>query len=213
MGRSRLKDFVTQVESAIQKVPAQPVVTGIAPNIYHKARAIRTSFIRATIYALGLIVVLVLLDLRDIAQTLLAISVLGLGLPVLVGLMGSLGLDWNFANFFGLPILIGAGHEWRLHDPPLSRATARPAPRLENMGRSRPRHPAMRYVTCSSFAFFGAVGHHRGLRSLGIVMAIGTACIYLSSIMVLHPLLKWILERAPARLGTGWLNPTQINLR
>ena len=51
------------------------------------------------------------------------------------------------------------------------------------------------YVTCSSFAFFWALGHHRGLMSLGLVMAMGTACIYLSTIMVLRPLLKWLLEK------------------
>ena len=37
---------------------------------------------------------------------------LALGLPMLVALMGLLDVDWNFANFFGLPILIGAGHEY-----------------------------------------------------------------------------------------------------
>ena len=51
------------------------------------------------------------------------------------------------------------------------------------------------YVTCSSFGFFWAMGHHRGLKSLGLIMALGTACIYLATIMVLRPLLLWRLAR------------------
>jgi hypothetical protein len=39
------------------------------------------------------------------------------------------------------------------------------------------------------------MGHHLGLRSLGLVMALGTACIYLSALVVVRPLLKWQLER------------------
>ena len=39
-------------------------------------------------------------------------AVLAFGLPMLVALMGLFSVPWNFANFFGLPILIGAGHEY-----------------------------------------------------------------------------------------------------
>ena len=53
-----------------------------------------------------------LIDLKNLRQTLLAISVLVMGLPMLIALMGLFHVDWNFANFFGLPILIGAGHEY-----------------------------------------------------------------------------------------------------
>ena len=52
------------------------------------------------------------------------------------------------------------------------------------------------FVTSSSFGFFWALGHHEGLRSLGLVMAIGTACIYLAAVCVLEPLLKWRISRA-----------------
>ena len=61
---------------------------------------------------MAIILLLVLIDLRRLDQTLLAVSVLALGLPMLVGLMGYFHVPWNFANFFGLPILIGAGHEY-----------------------------------------------------------------------------------------------------
>src|SRR5439155_6018466 len=103
-----LREFVTDVEQRVAHVQGNLTLTGIAMNIYHSTASIERSFHRATIYALSLIFILVLLDLRKIGQTLLAISVLAFGLPMLTALMGMFGVDWNFANFFGLPILIGA---------------------------------------------------------------------------------------------------------
>jgi uncharacterized protein len=204
--RDNLRQFVLDIEGAVkEKVPNPPIVTGIAPNIYHTTSAIRSSFYRATIYALTLIFVLVLIDLRDLAQTLLAVSVLALGLPMLVGLMGLLGVDWNFANFFGLPILIGAGHEYGVFMIHRYREALQDPRRVWRRWDVADRALLLcAYVTCSSFAFFWALGHHRGLMSLGLVMAMGTACIYLSTIMVLRPLLKWLLEKRLALPSGGF---------
>ena len=81
----------------------------------------------------------------------MAISVLGFGLPMLLGLMVLLDraaargwlqwldleeMSWNFANFFALPILIGAGHEYGVFMVHRYReAAARPPPRLARLGR------------------------------------------------------------------------------
>jgi len=207
--RARLKAFVSQIEGAVARVPGDLVVTGIASDIYHTTGSIRTAFIHATVYALALIVILVLIDLRDVRQMLFAVSVLALGLPMLVGVMGLIGLDWNFANFFGLPILIGAGHEYGvfmihryrevLHDPRRVWRSWDVADRALLL---------CAYVTCSSFAFFWALGHHRGLKSLGLVMAVGTGCIYLSTVLVLRPILKWRLERKRRQLERREANPS-----
>ncbi len=110
--QSALADFVHEVEHAMTSIAPAPPVTGIAINVYHSTSSIEKSFYHATGYALALIFVLVLIDLKNIPQTLLAISVLAMGLPMLVALMGFFDITWNFANFFGLPILIGAGHEY-----------------------------------------------------------------------------------------------------
>src|SRR5205814_1686274 len=97
-----LGPFVRDVEARQRSVPSAPDATGIAVNIYHSTGAIQKAFYKAAGYALGLIFVLVLIDLRDLGQTLLAISVLALGLPMLVALMGLLNVSWNLANFFAL---------------------------------------------------------------------------------------------------------------
>jgi predicted RND superfamily exporter protein len=49
-------------------------------------------------------------------------------------------------------------------------------------------------VTSSSFGFFWWTSEHEGLRSLGFVMSLGSACIYLASVMVVRPLLILRLE-------------------
>jgi predicted RND superfamily exporter protein len=195
--QSNLADFVNEIEAAGATVPGAPPMTGIAVNVYHSTSSIEGSFYHSAGYALGLIFFLVLIDLRNIPQTLLAISVLAMGLPMLVALMGLFGIDWNFANFFGLPILIGAGHEYgvfMVHR--YNEARVDPHRRWRAWDVSDKALLLCGYVTSVSFGFFWLLGHHEGLKSLGLVMALGTACIYLATLCVLRPLLLW-------KLGTG----------
>jgi predicted RND superfamily exporter protein len=192
-----LRDFVLQVEQAVKNsMPDAPPVTGIAVNVYHSTSDIEKSFYQATGYALGLIFLLVLIDLRHLFQTLLAISVLAMGLPMLVALMGLFQIDWNFANFFGLPILIGAGHEYgvfMVHR--YNEAASNPHRRWRAWDVSDKALLLCAYVTSVSFGFFYLLGHHEGLKSLGLVMALGTMSIYLATLCVLRPLLLWKLSR------------------
>ena len=195
-----LRDFVTEVEQRVKTVPDAPPVTGIAINVYHSTSDIEKSFYQAAGYALGLIFLLVLIDLRNITQTLLAISVLAMGLPMLVALMGLFHIDWNFANFFGLPILIGAGHEYgvfMVHR--YNEARSDPHRRWRAWDVSDKALLLCGYVTSVSFGFFWLLGHHEGLKSLGLVMALGATCIYLATLCVLRPMLLWSLSRRVPR--------------
>jgi uncharacterized protein len=195
--RQPLENFVIDVEGRMEAIPGHPPLTGIAPEIYHSTRSIELAFYKATAYALALVLILVFLDLKSIPQTLVTVSVLGLGLPMLVGLMGLLRINWNFANFFGLPILIGAGHEYGVFMMHRYREAMHDPRRVWRSWDVSDRALLLcAFVTTSSFAFFWWLGHHEGLKSLGLVMAMGTACIYLSAVLVVRPLLKWRIERA-----------------
>jgi hypothetical protein len=188
--------FESMVEKAVKTVPNAPPVTGIAADVYHTTEATHDAFYHATIYALALIFVLVLIDLRKLGPTLAAVSVLGLGLPMLLVLMGYFNITWNFANFFGLPILIGAGHEYgvfMVHR--YLEAKQYPRRVWTRWDVSDRALMLCAYITSSSFGFFWLLAEHQGLKSLGLVMALGTACIYLSTIMVLRPILRWRLSR------------------
>jgi predicted RND superfamily exporter protein len=194
--QAQLAQFMTQVESRVATVPAKPMVTGIASDIYHSTASIEHSFYSATAYALAIIVVLVLFDLGRLDQTLLAVSVLALGLPMLVGLMGLFKVPWNFANFFGLPILIGAGHEYGVFMVHRYREACHDPRRAWRWWDSSDRALFLcAYVTSSSFGFFWLFAHHLGLRSLGWVMAVGTLCIYLAAVTVVRPILRWRLDK------------------
>lgn len=213
----KLEQFVAEVEA---RTPSQDVVlTGIAPQLYHSVQEIHKAFRTATFAALLLIFILVLLDLRKIGQTLLAVSVLALGLPMLLlcmwlwrylhepfGIPGS----WNFANFFGLPILIGAGHEYGVFMVHRYRETLHDPRRIWKTWDVSDRALLLcAIVTSFSFGFL-ILAKHRGLASLGWVMSVGTACIYLATLLVLRPILQWRLKRkgvyrtdAPGPLSTA----------
>ncbi len=194
--RNNLETFVNDVQASVARVPASPPVTGIAPNIFYSTAGVERAFYLATLYAISLISALVFIDLRRLGQTLGAISVLALGLPMLVAIMGLLGISWNFANFFGLPILIGAAHEYGVFMIHRYREALYDRRRVWQFWDASDRALLLcAFVTSSSFAFFWAIGHHQGLRSLGLVMAVGSACIYLATIMVLRPLLIRRLEK------------------
>jgi predicted RND superfamily exporter protein len=140
---------------------------------------------------------LVFLDFRRLGPTLLAISVLAMGLPMLVALMGFFNTSWNFANFFGLPILIGAGHEYGVFMVHRYLEAAK-YPRRTWRGWDVSDRALLlcAFITSSSFGFFWLLAQHRGLKSLGLVMGLGAACIYLATTAVLRPILKWRLASA-----------------
>jgi predicted RND superfamily exporter protein len=199
--------FVKEVEQRVPGTDPAVVVTGIAVQLFHSTEEIRHAFLMSTVYALVLIVLLVFLDLRSVKETVLAVSVLAFGLPMLLLMMWvwrALGEpfgipgSWNFANFFGLPILIGAGHEYgvfmvhrykeAVHDP------------RRVWGRWDVSDRALllcAIVTSFSFGFLMRA-EHRGLASLGWVMGVGSGCVYLATVLVLRPILQFLLERKNA---------------
>jgi len=194
---TNLNEFEGSVESMVAAAVPGLHVTGIASNVYWTTRATHTAFFHTTIYALTLIFILVLLDFRKLGPTFAAIGVLAMGLPMLVALMGFFGASWNFANFFGLPILIGAGHEYgvfMVHRYLEAKKYPRRVWRTWDV--SDRALLLCGYITSISFGFFWLLAQHLGLKSLGLVMALGTACIYFATIMVLRPLLKWRLQKS-----------------
>ncbi|HEY1921833.1 MAG TPA: MMPL family transporter [Tepidisphaeraceae bacterium] len=198
---ANLDAFESSVEAAVAKV-SNLHVTGIASNVYHTTGAIHDAFFHSTIYALALIFVLVYLDFRRLGPTLMAISVLAMGLPMLVALMGLFHTSWNFANFFGLPILIGAGHEYGVFMVHRYLEAAKYPRRTWRRWDVSDRALLLcGFITSSSFGFFWLLAQHRGLKSLGLVMGLGAACIYLATVAVLRPLLKWRLNSIPRSIN------------
>jgi hypothetical protein len=156
---------------------------------------------RTFLQAAALTVVLVCLILwaysRSVRYVVLAILPLGISMLWLLELMGWLGLDFNLANFFAIPILIAIGVDggvhflarWREIEPLLA-----DRPVQSGVGglfyTGTPTAVALSFTT-TMIGFGGLLfAHHRGMASLGAIMVLGSLMGMLACLFVLPPILK-----------------------
>ncbi len=170
-----MRDFI----NATRDVDAD--VTGTPIQIYESVMIMKHGFLHAAGYAVGIVFVFVLIDLRSLRETLLILVPLSAGLFWLIEIMPWLGLEFNMANFFALPILIGCGVDGGVHMMHRFRETRDPNDVIKTTGSA----------VCLSFlttmAGFGslATARHDGVASLGCVMAVGMCCILISTLILL----------------------------
>jgi uncharacterized protein len=175
-----MEDYV----AAMRRVDSE--VTGVPITHHESIRDMRSGFLRAALFALLAVVLVVFLDFRRLLPTLLALLPVGVGGLWLAGAMGLLGLNFNLANFFSVPILIGIGVDNGIHLVHRWRETG-----TAELGDTK-RGVFLTSMTtaigfgCLSFA------SHRGLQSLGQVMALGSLAILVASLLVLPSLLRWL---------------------
>ena len=175
-----MEEFVT----AMREV--DPRVTGAPIQVYESSWRMHKGFLLATIYAFCVTLVLLLVDLRSLRHALLAMVPLVVGLFWLLEVLPVLGLTFNLANFFALPILIGCGIDGGVH--------------ILHRFRESGSVKEVLQTTCSAVTLsflttmvgFGAmsVAAHRGIRSLGLMMVAGLGCVLLASVVVLPALLR-----------------------
>ena len=75
----------------------------------------KSSYEEAALYALLVISVVLIFDLRSVRDTLLAVLPLGLGILQTFGLMGLLDIPLNPANMIALPLMLGIGIDYGVH--------------------------------------------------------------------------------------------------
>jgi len=159
---------------------------------------------RTFLLAAGVTIILVSLLLwfywRSLPAVFLSMLPLGVSMLWLLEIMGSLGIDFNLANFFAIPILIGIGVDGGIH------LLARWG-EIQYQAKDQPKKPDGLFHTSTptavalSFATtiigFGGLlfAHHCGLASLGWVMVIGSLMGMLASLLVLPPALKLMRRR------------------
>jgi hypothetical protein len=187
LGRSildpdRLGAFVASLRTVAADVHGPPV------QIYESSLLIQREYIRAAVYAIAAILVLLLIDFRSLADSLCALLPVTIGFGGVFGLMGLTGVPLNFANIIVLPLIFGIGvdvgvhavHRWR-SDP-----FGRPAGLSGGTGRG------ITVTTLTTLFGFGAmfVAEHRGIRSLGFVMVAGLTVTLLACYLVLPAVLR-----------------------
>ncbi|MCP4795871.1 MAG: MMPL family transporter, partial [Phycisphaeraceae bacterium] len=168
--------------------------TGVPITQYESLRDMRRSFILMGTLALGLVTLVVFLDFRTVRDTMLVMTSLLVGLLWTIGIASLLGVSLNVANFFAIPILIGIGVDSAIHmlhrarecgDGPLDFKSTRNAVIL---------------TACTTGIGFGSLllARHRGLQSLGAIMAIGSLACMMASVVLLPGLLAMRRTRGHA---------------
>ncbi len=196
---AEMERFVAEIRSV------DGAVTGVPITVHDSVLDMRGAFHRAALYALVANILFTVATFRSVRLGLLTLLPLVLGFVWMLGLMGILGLHWNLANFFAVPIVIGLGIDNGVHIVERIR---------EERGSLESGLTTVSGVVFSSLnnaVGFGSLllAAHRGLRSLGGVMALGALTCLLAAVIVL-PALCAVLRRLrsfAAEIGAGGTLP------
>jgi predicted RND superfamily exporter protein len=172
-----------------------PEVTGVPIQVFESARLMKTGFLKAALYALIIVLVCIAFHFRDLRSLCLSFVPLLVGLIWTLELMWLLGLSFNLANFFCLPILVGygvTGGVQVLHRFREFRST-------KDVGGTVSSAVSLSFLT--TIVGFGAMisASHRGIMSLGLVTSIGCGAILVASLVLLPSILTFFSkhERNP----------------
>ena len=183
--RDHQRDFVAEMRSV------DPNVTGTPVQLYEYTTLLKTSYQQAALWALLAIAILVWLHFRSVACVLLSLLPVSIGALWMVGVMGIFEVPFNPANIMTLPLIIGIGVTNGIHILNRFAEEARPSLLARSTGK------AVLISGLTTIAGFGSLmfAQHRGISSLGFVMAIGTATCMFAGVTVLPAILNLLSER------------------
>ena len=180
------RDFLRELEKA---VPPDKV-TGTPSQLYQYTTLLKNSYERAAVYALIAITVAVFLRFRSLVAVALALLPVAIGATWLLGLMGLAGIPFNPANIMTLPLVIGIGVTNGIQILNRFAEEQEPAILAKSTGK------AVLVSGLTAIAGFGSLmlASHQGIRSLGVVMALGIAACMAAALMVLPALLRLFMH-------------------
>lgn len=185
--RANQEQFVRDLRSIDRHVTGTPV------QLLEYTTLLKNSYVQAAWYALAAIVILVFIHFRKISCVVLALLPVAIGAIWMVGVMGVLNIPFNPANIMTLPLIIGIGVTNGIH------ILNRFAEELHPSILARSTGKAVLISGLTTIAGFGSLilAQHRGIRSLGLIMAVGvTTCMVVG--LTFLPALLTLLMRA------GW---------
>jgi hopanoid biosynthesis associated RND transporter like protein HpnN len=163
-------------------------VTGPPLQTYNLATVMRHGYQRAALFALVAVFIFVFADFRNLRDTLLATVPLIFGGAWLLEAMPLLGWEFNLANLFAVPIIIGMGvdngvnmlYRWREERDKSSLILTKA------VGKS------VTICSLTTIAAFAALipANHRGISSLGWVLSVGVTLILVATLIVLPALFE-----------------------
>ena len=188
--RKNQEQFLAELRSV------SPSVTGTPVQLFEYTTQLKQSYQQAAYYAAAAIALLVFIHFRSLSCVFLALTPVGLGMIWMAGWMGWSGLPFNPANIMTLPLVIGVGVTNGIHI--LHRCTEECNPGV--LARSTGK--AVLVSALTTILGFGSlmIARHRGIASLGELMAVGTATCMIAGLTLLPALLTWLQRR-------GWYLP------
>ncbi len=191
-GRARVQVFPVEdlndgeaLEGFVEAVRVlAPDVTGDAVYMLESGRTITRALRQAFAGATAMIALLLLLLWRSPRDMALVLAPIGLAALVLTGISVLLDVPLNFANVIVLPLLLGIGVDSGIHMVHRFRSGE-----ADLLGSSTPR--AVWWAALTTIASFGslAFASHRGMASLGQLLALGVALTVVANLVVLPALL------------------------
>ena len=184
-----LKRFVKAVGSVTPDATDSPI------TIYESGRAVITSFQQATVSAVIVITIFLIVELRGIFVTGLILTPLVLAMLMTAAASVLLHIPLNFANVIVVPVLLGIG----VHSGIIFMLRAQSEPPLHgNMLKTS----TARAILFSSVTLLISTGSlsfslHRGIASMGILLSI-CLCFVMAGTLILLPALLQLSKRRPA---------------
>jgi uncharacterized protein len=187
-------------------------VTGPPLQTYNLATVMRHGYERAALLALIAVFIFVFLDYRNLRDTMLATVPLVFGGAWLLEAMPLLGWEFNLANLFAVPIIIGMGvdngvnmlYRWREERDKSSLILSKA------VGKS------VTICSLTTIAAFAALipASHRGISSLGWFLSVGVTLILIATLVVLPALFELLGSRIkdeaqvePSEIGAARIKP------
>jgi len=183
------KEFVDQLRTL------DPDVTGTPVQLLEYITLLKVSYEHAALYSLAAIALLILVHFRSLGSVILALLPVAIGSLWLAGVMGGFHIALNPANIMLLPLVLGIGVTNGIHI--LNRFAEERTPSILAKSTGK----AVLVSGLTTIAGFGSlmVAKHRGIASLGLVMAIGVAACMIVALTFLPALLTLLLRRHAER--------------
>jgi hypothetical protein len=172
-----LRRFNTQLERV------SPRITGNPPMFLRLIDYIGRDGLRATMLTIFIVIILLWIDFRSLRMALLGVIPLIAGGIWMMGLMETFGMMFNFLNVMGIPMIVGIGIDdgvHLLHRYKYEGLNKTPVV-LKSTGK------AILLTSLTTMAGFGSllIATYRGFASLGMLLAIGVASCFLTTILFL----------------------------
>ncbi len=190
-GDATQADSLERFVAAVQEVA--PDAAGGAVGIVESGRAIVRALREALFGALGAIALLLLLLWRSVRDTLLVLTPLSLAALFTAATSAAVDLPFNFADVIVLPLLLGIGVDSGIHLVHRHREHVPTDRDVLHTGTAR----AVFFSALTTISSFGllAFSTHRGIASLGQLLALGVTYTLVANLVVLPALLEAFTRR------------------